>query len=70
MSDDEDQNEDEVPDDDDELVLPNYNTDRNVANEPKLNCSLCSYQAKKGLKQLIKHYVCDHPGKYMFVIEA
>lgn len=66
--------EDEMSDDDfeadlpcgiDELTLPNSNTDpkSSVANILNTNCSLCSYHAKSGWKQLAKHYVRKHPGK-------
>lgn len=46
----------------DALILPNSNTDRNAVDVMKSNCSLCSYQATKGWKQLTKHYVRKHPG--------
>lgn len=54
--------DDDLPCGMDELTLPNSNTDRNATDKLKSSCSLCSYNAVRGWKQLIKHYVRKHPG--------
>lgn len=67
-------NDSEVSDDDfdddkpcgiDELTLPNSNTEQNASASKKLtsNCSLCTYKAARGWKQLVKHYVRKHSGQ-------
>lgn len=59
--------EDDQPCGMDELILPNSNTDRNTTDQNRTRCSLCSFQATKGWKQLTKHYVRKHAGKEISV---
>lgn len=54
---------DDLPCGMDELTLPNSNTDRNATDKLKSSCSLCSFNAVRGWKQLIKHYVRKHPDR-------
>lgn len=67
VDDSDDDFEDDVPCGMDELTLPNSNTDRNAVDELISKCNQCPYQAKKGWKQLTKHYVRNHPGKEISV---